>query len=253
MKLSLSSEAARDLSSRELLAGCVRRGLVGLELYESDVANGDDGGLELGPSELSGVARRLGVEVCGLYRRRLPAEAIAETARMSAALSAPTVVPIGGLDRSILPRTVEVFKEAGARLALAHGTDARVVEAIRWLIEPIPHSEVVCLAWEIRPGIDDPHRMPDVLEAAGDALRYVRLYGGGPEAHAQAGLGIGTVMARLTLARYSGPLVLTPSDLRYHQVWNAWLGRGGGWGCGSKQSDSSTVALGSAPRALELR
>lgn len=75
-------------------------------------------------------------------------------------------------------------------------------------------------------------------------LRYIRFRGGGPEAAQQSGLGVGALMARLALARFAGPLVLAPSTPKYRYIWHAWLGRAGGWGCGSKQADASLVSLG---------
>jgi hypothetical protein len=254
MRLALSAAAGRDASPRELAAGCVRRGLEGIELDAAERGLRDAEPPAAGPLEVSAAVRLVGLDVCGLYRRGLHSADVPDAARLAAAVGAPLVVPVAGLDRSLLPLASEAFGEVGAELLLAHGGDPRVVEAIRWLIEPMRHNGAIGLAWEIRPGLDDPARMPDVLEAAGHALRYVRLFGGGPEAGAQAGMGIGGVIARLTLARFSGPLVLTPSHVRYHHAWNAWLGRSGGWGCGSKHSNSSTPGLSSTARpTLELR
>lgn len=242
MRLALSSAAVRDASLRELLAGCVRRGLSGLELVRADGP-----GLQLAhgvsAAEASSAATSVGLEVTGLYCPRLEPELLENAARLSGLANIPVVVPIGGLDRPVVPRAAELFQSAGGRLLLAHGSDARVVEAIRYLLVPLPHAEVIGLAWEIRPGVDEITRLADVIDAAGDSLQYVRLHGGGPESHAQSGMGIGAVMARLTLARYQGPIVLTPSTPSYHYAWSAWLGRGGGWGCGSKQSDPQLTTL----------
>jgi hypothetical protein len=79
--------------------------------------------------------------------------------------------------------------------------------------------------------------LPRLLENPG-LLSYIRLEGGGPESAMQEGRGIGDLMRRLALAGYSGPLILTPSSPRYRVAWSTWLGRRGGWGCGS-----STVHL----------
>lgn len=254
MRLSLSSEAARGATPRELLAACARRGLAALELHLPDLLL--DGGAQAvaDATAVGRTARDQGIDICGIYRPRLTEEEIAASATTAAAVGAPIVVPIWGFDRTLLPRATEVFAAKGARLLLAHGTDARVVEAIRWLVEPVAQGDTVGFAWEIHPGSDDAARVPDVIEAAGDSLQYVRLHGGGPEAHSQSGMGIGALMARLTLTRYAGPIVLTPSDPRFHYAWSAWLGRAGGWGCGSKQSDSATVVLDPPLRpALEVR
>ena len=45
------------------------------------------------------------------------------------------------------------------------------------------------------------------------------------------------------LARYGGPLVLAPGAPNALAAWRLWLGRGGGWGCGSKQSGPPLVTL----------
>lgn len=254
MRLALSSEAARGATPRELIAACARRGLAGLELHLPDLLL--DGGVEsiADATSLGATARSAGVEICGIYRPRLAADEIVASAAAAAALGAPLVVPVWGFDRALLPRACEVFAEHEARLLLAHGTDARVVDAIRWLADAVPNRDVIGLAWEVRPGADDPARVPDVLEAAGSWLRYVRLHGGGPEAAAQAGMGIGALMARLTLVRYAHPLVLTPSEPRYHVAWNAWLGRSGGWGCGSKHAErESARPVASLRPLLEVR
>lgn len=254
MRLCVSSEAARGATPRELIAACARRGLAGLELHLPEPIR--TGGAEhaLEAATVACTARDAGVEVCGLYRPRLGAAEIDAAVTLAAAMDAPVIVPVSGVDRVVAAEAAAAFAQRGARLLLAHDSDPRVVDAIRWLIDPLPGDETIGLAWEIRPGVDDPGRLPDVLETAGGALRYVRLHGGGPEAQAQGGMGIGSLMARLTLARYSGPLVLTPSDPRYHVAWNRWLGRGGGWGCGSRAGKAEATAENVTHRpALEIR
>lgn len=244
MRLALSSAVAPDASPRELLAGCVRRGLTGIELtsisHESQIAELEE---TSSARAIDASARVLGLQLAGVYIDSIRPDDLLPLARLGAAVNAPIVVPAQRLDRSVVPRAAEAFSRSGARLLIAHGGDPRMVEAIRWLLAPLPFEDAVGLAWEIRPASDDAGKMRDVLDAAGPKLEYVRLHGGGPEAHAQSGLGIGAIMARLTLARYGGPIVLTPSNPRYHYAWNAWLGRAGGWGCGSRQSDPSLLTL----------
>jgi hypothetical protein len=79
--------------------------------------------------------------------------------------------------------------------------------------------------------------------AAEVALRYIRFIGGGPEAALQEGRGIGTLMGRLALAGYNGAVILAPSATRYRVAWESWLGRRGGWGCGSKSAAAELVHL----------
>ena len=45
--------------------------------------------------------------------------------------------------------------------------------------------------------LDEPARIGDVLDAAGEALCYIRLHGGGPESQAQTGQGVGGLLAAL--------------------------------------------------------
>ena len=252
MRLLLSSAAAPDGSPGELLDGCVRRGLAGLEHvgapergFRSD--RGDSA------VEVSSAASGLALELCGLYCSHLEPDQVDDAARLGGLLGTPVVVPVEGFDRPLLPRAAESFAAAGARLLLSHGSDPGLAAAIRYIIAPLPFASAVGLAWELRPGVDDPRHFSEVIDAAGDTLHYVRLHGGGPEAHAQGGMGIGVLMARLTLARYAGPIVLTPSNPSYHYAWNAWLGRAGGWGCGSKQADASLLTLAATGTTITTR
>lgn len=250
MRLALSSAVAPDAPPRDLLTGCGRRGLSGLELSCGPATLSDAADDRLRAVETNSIARELGLEVTGIYVRSLPVEELRPLARLSAAIEAPAVIPVESLDRALIPAAADAFAEAGGKLLIAHGGDPRSVDALRWLLASIPHNVALGMAWEIRPGVDDAHRMRDVLDATEGRMKYVRLHGGGPEADAQSGMGIGAVMARLALARFAGPIVLTPSNQQYHYAWNAWLGRAGGWGCGSKQSDPSLVTLAPSSPAL---
>src|SRR5690606_27558926 len=151
----------------------------------------------------------------------------AEVAAAAAALGAPAIVPGARVSAAELPAAARTFAAAGATLLLEHRSGVAEVEALRDALARTPGAEAVRLAWAVRPGEDDPAAMAAVLETAGPLLRYVRLYGGGPEAQQQTGQGVGALMARLALARYAGPLVLAPSTPRYHFAWRAWLGQAG--------------------------
>lgn len=227
----------------ELLTACARRGLAALELVEGH-AHGIAGGIgATGVEAVRAAAQDAGIAICALYRAGLNSADLEPTARVAAALEAPVVVPADAVDRESLSAAAIAFSAAGANLLLSHESDPAAVESLRRSIAILPDTRVVGLAWEVRPERDDPALLGRVLGAAGADLRYVRLHGGGPEAAQQTGRGVGALMARLALARYARPLVLTPSDPRYHYVWRAWLGRAGGWGCGSKQSDPSLIRL----------
>ncbi|HEX7117948.1 MAG TPA: hypothetical protein VF212_04135 [Longimicrobiales bacterium] len=245
MRLALSTEAAPDLALADLVAACVRRGLAALELVEGHA---------------HGVSPTLPAEALERVRRRLPADGprIAAfragsieratsplAAALSAALAVPVVAPAGdeGDDDSLLEAAGR-YAAAGGTLLVAHGTDAGRAERLRRVVEAAPEG-ALGLAWDVDPDDDGlAAASAAVLEAAGPHLRHVRLRGGGPEAAGQEGRGIGPLMARLTLAGYDGTLALAPSTSRYRYAWSAWLGRRGGWGCGSKSAGPSPVRLG---------
>src|SRR5690606_15891059 len=135
------------------------------------------------------------------------------------------------------------YAAEGGTLLVAHGSDPDDVGTLRRAVDLAPGG-ALGLGWEVDPGAEDvTGRITTVLRAAGPHLRHIRLLGGGPEAVQHEGRGIGALMARLALSGYDGPLALAPSTARYRTAWSAWLGRGGGWGCGSKASDPSLVQL----------
>ncbi|HEY8485217.1 MAG TPA: hypothetical protein VIL13_11430 [Longimicrobiales bacterium] len=245
MRLALSTAAAPDLGLAELIDACVRRGLAGLELVSGD-AHGV--GPECPVEELA-EARRA-AEAAGIaiaaFRAADRAEACSRAAaRLSAVCRAPVILPrdTAGIPEDELVAAARVFAEEGGVLLVAHGTDAEAVAALRRAIEQAPAGSLG-LAWDVDPG--DPGlvaRLGAVLDAAGPHLRHVLLIGGGPEAAGQEGRGVGPLMGRLALARYDGAIALAPSTPRYRYAWGAWLGRRGGWGCGSRAGGGLPVRL----------
>ena len=240
MRLALSSAAAADASPQALVAACVRRGLSGIELVHEPESGR---GLAETAVELAAEASAADIALVGIHHPSPARDELRRLARIAAAVDAPIVVPLPAFDHTLLPVAAEAFSDAGARLLLAYGGNPELAGTIARLLDPLPEREAIALAWEIRPGRDDPRFNHYVLSQAGDQLAYVRLFGGGPEAHAQTGAGIGSMMGSLALARYSGPLVIAPSSPSYQYAWSAWLGRAGGWGCGSRQSDDALVSL----------
>jgi sugar phosphate isomerase/epimerase len=242
MKLGLSSAAARDLSLRELLQVCERRGLAGVELVA-----GDEHGLRAGSPaaalvEAASTAASLGTRILG-YAAATGREALSQDAAcLSALLDAPVLAAADTFGPEEVRRAAELYGAAGGRLVLVYRSDPDAIEAARAVIE-CGGSASLSLGWSVRPGVDDLGAARHVIDAAGECLAYVRLHGGGPEAASQTGHGIGALMGRLTLARYNGPLVLMPSTVRYQQAWTNWLRRSGGWGCGSKTADGTLVQI----------
>lgn len=243
MRLSLSSSAAPDATVRELAAACSRRGIEALALVE-----GNAHGLttRVGPAAIEDarrVAADVGVEIIGFAPERFDAAEPGAAAELAARLGAPVIVPWESVGRDRLPEVAAAFERAGSTILLAVPSDPAVVERVRSGIDSLADPKVAGLAWEVRPEQDDAFHAASVIRSSGPYLRQVRLFGGGPEAARQSGHGVGALMAHLALARFAGPLVLMPSDPRYHYAWSAWLGRRGGWGCGSKQADPTLVSL----------
>jgi hypothetical protein len=239
MRLCLSAAAAHHLTLDELLDACRRRGLGGLEI----VARGDAEphpapGVRAAEPPQPGAGRNIDFTGIVVLEPRAPR---ARELALARTLGVPIVIDPGEGD---LPGLDALRRHAdqGGRVLLMHGTRADDAERLLDCIERLPAGSGA-LAWEVDPNHDDIGEVPGVLKTTAGKLEYIRLKGGGPEAIQQTGLGIGALMARLALARFSGPLVIAPSKERYHRVWAAWLGRGGGWGCGSKQSDPELLRL----------
>ncbi|HEX6940859.1 MAG TPA: hypothetical protein VF158_15690 [Longimicrobiales bacterium] len=234
MRLALSTEAAPELPLADLVAACVRRGLAALELVDGD-------GHGLSPARPAEARERLrtalagsGITVAAFRARSLERACSAEMAAFAAAIGAPVVAPAGTAGDEVL-EAARVYAGAGAMLLLAHGADPERVEALRALVEAAPAGSLG-LAWDVEPAEELSPVVAPVLQAAGPWLRHIQLRGGGPEAMGQEGRGIGVLAARLTLAGYDGTMALAPSTPRYRYAWGAWLGRRGGWGCGSKSA-----------------
>jgi hypothetical protein len=242
MRLTLSSAAAPELELPELLEACARRGLAGLELVAGH-AHGIAPGIE--SREVAKRRRELAageVRLTGLYLPAAGKHDAAELARLSIAFGVPLVAPVEIAGPEVLARVAVIIAAEGGRLLLRHDTSEAAAVAAAEIVASIGTASVGT-AWQIQPHLDDPAEVAAVLAHASPYLRYIRLLGGGPEAARQTGLGVGPLMSRLALARYAGPLVLAPSDPTYHYAWRAWLGRAGGWGCGSKVADGSIYSL----------
>ncbi len=234
MRLSLSSSAAPDLALEELAAACVRRGLAAVELVAGD-GHGIEPGLpaELLERRLDGLNRH-GIAVAGYRLRPGDDPADPALARLAQRLRAPIVAPPGSIAPARLPQLMATYQAAGALLLLVHGSDPEEAARLRSAL-PGHAPEALALAWDADPGVPGfANAHSAVLQTAGDALRHIRLLGGGPEVAGREGQGIGPLMARLTLARFRGTLALAPSSPRFRVVWNAWLSQRA-WGCGSKE------------------
>lgn len=247
MRLALSSAAAPDATLAELRAAGARRGIYGVELEE-----GHGHGIGPGAAEAEPAARRAVRDATGgpvaAFRLRRAEDALDErTVRFAAVLGAPVVAAVeaaaGGaaLIREAGPR----YADAGAVLLVACRGGPEPMRALR---EAAAGRGAVGLAWDVVPAAGRADDLLATLEAAGDRLRHVRLYGGGPESAAQEGLGIGALMGALARAGFDGTIALAPSTPRYRVAWSAWLGRRGGWGCGSEAGGAARVPRGAVER-----
>lgn len=243
MILALSSDAAPDLEFPELLEVCARRGLGALELVTGH-AHG------IAPGLAPGVARRrreqgdaAGVRLAALRVGGLEAASTVRAADLSANLGVPIVAPLAAARADDVERIAHHYVAAGGPLLVACGSDPDRVRELRRLFE-ILCSSTLGLAWDVRPAEEDLDALRDpVLTAAGPRLRHIRIAGGGPEAAAQEGRGVGSLMGRLTLNGYRGVVAIAPSTSKYRRAWENWLGRNGGWGCGGKSQDETLVRL----------
>ena len=242
MRLGLSSAAGPGLSFDELLDACGRRGLAALELVSGHGHGVDAGAGAAALASLLPRAEERGIRLAALAHAGVDPARAEATLLLAARLGVPALLPVAGFVPADLCALVKVSARAEGRVLLLHGTDPPVVRLLRRAVERLPGG-AAALACEIDPAAADPANVPAVLRHAGPWLRYVRFRGGGPDAAAQAGLGVGALMGRLALARYAGPLVLAPGANASAAAWLHWLGRRGGWGCGSRESAGPLVTL----------
>lgn len=233
MRLGLSSAAAPAAGAEDLVTACAARGLTALELRA-----GDGHGMETGDhmsaraADLLARTAEASIDIAG-YRAADSRDA-ASLARLSQALCTPIIVADECDTAERIHRARRIIDAGGRALVAASGAP------------PAWHAALAAsgldYAWEVdAAGGDVSEAAEPVLRQPG--LRYIRFIGGGPEASLQEGRGIGTLMGSLALAAYDGPVILAPSSTRYRVAWETWLGRRGGWGCGSKSSAPDLVHL----------
>jgi hypothetical protein len=227
MRLGLSAAAAPEARLDELLEACDRRGLLAVELLPGA------SGFSLAAPQLSVGAGHHAAAVAGILIEDAADHVL--LAGASRTLGVPIIV--GGTaahdERVSCARRIRLL--GGAAHALLSGPAAAWVHLLGESGESF--------AWQLDDTCSDPVADSDRLLAWPGALQYIRLVGGGPEAAMHEGRGIGAVMGRLTLAGYSGPLVLAPGSPRYRIAWSMWLGRRGGFGCGSKAGAPAPLPL----------
>ncbi|HSJ05946.1 MAG TPA: hypothetical protein VK936_04540 [Longimicrobiales bacterium] len=247
MRLGLSTEAAPDVSLDELAAACVRRGIAAVEVVE-----GHGHGLSVRSTDAAIDAAARTLSEAGLAERvfRPALVAVPEwepVAALSARLGARVLIPLAWAAVSgRMDAAAAAFDRAGGRLLIAHPSDPAHATAARLLVERCA-PDLAALSWDADPdGAPLTLLTAPVLEAAGPQLSSIRLRGSGPEAAANEGKGIGALIASLTLRAWDGVLLLAPTDPARVPVWRIWLGRGTGWGCGSRTGNEDLVRLGTS-------
>lgn len=255
MRLALSSAAAPAAPLGELLEAAARRGLGAIELVEGH-GHALDPAL-LGTDDAVDAARRARAAGIAIAAFRL-ADAAPGSAReadsardASSARNADLRCLIAFARALDAPILVPLPDDAGA-LSVLRGEGLRAMAVLRsdtgrpGLIQALDRLDpAVPVAWEADPSAGQlAERGSALLARAGDRLGHIVLRGGGPEATEQEGRGVGSLMTRLAVAGYGGTVSLAPSSERYRVIWDAWLGRRGGWGCGSRSEDRSLVTLG---------
>ena len=229
MLLGLSSAAAHDAGPEELVDIAVRRGFGALELHEGDahgITVDSDRRAVLALLERAGTA---GVRISG-YRALRTGHDLA-LARLSRALGAPVLLD-GPADLAARVSRARAMAAAGAEVAVVlHGASIAEDAALAG-------SAGLALAWDADPRLGAlGAALESLLPPDAAMLRHIRLIGGGPEAAMQDGMGVGAMMRRLAVGGYTGTVVLAPSTARFRVAWRKWLGRRGGWGCGSSRSE----------------
>jgi hypothetical protein len=242
MQLSLSSAAAPDASFAELLEVCARRGLAGVEL-ETGHAHGVDAtrGWAERATEARTAAAEAGVRIAGLRLSSADLDADpGDLAGLALCLGAPLLIPAAAVE--LAPRGITTGL---VRVTLRSGPEA--IDALARLDHGVRPAARLALALDVDPAVGDGAiAAVDLIERVGGRLRHIRLSGSGPESVMHDGRGVGPLLARLALSGFDGTLALAPSSSRYSVIWSAWLGRRGGWGCGSKTAERDLVALSTA-------
>lgn len=237
MQTGVSSEVVPAASLAELLTGATRHGLSVLELRAGD-GHGVSASLTSEAGALTHVIdlMRESPVTISSYRDN-GAEKTHELGMLARALGASILIDGPGPLTERLSRAQELRSDDASVAVVVRGTDA-VGDALA--ITRASHA----VAWDARPSDEQlGTQAAAMLTACGDALKQVRIAGGGPESILHEGRGIGALMARLALAGYAGTVIIAPSSPSYHLLWEQWLGKRPGWGCGSHASDPSLVTL----------
>lgn len=237
MRSGLSSEAAPDASLAGLLDSAQRHGLSALELRAGD-GHGLSGAAAAAVVEAAlQAAASAGVSITSY--RDTGVDSVSDLVSLAGRLGCPILVELESGDASAALDRALHLKSAGVRSAITLRGESSLPEA------EVARANGLDVAWVADPSQEHVGTAAAKLLAShADHLVSVRLLGGGPESVMHEGRGVGELMGRLALAGFGGAVVLAPSSRKFHVIWTTWLGRRGGFGCGSKASDDSLVSLG---------
>lgn len=237
MHTGVSSAVAPGASLAELIAGAARHGLSVLELRAGD-AHGVSPSLTADASALTLVLRTLHESAVSISSFREHGQDDARALGTLSRLLGAILLVDGPSSLVERLRRAQRLRSAGATVSVV----VRGLHAVRDAFE-ITHAECN-VAWDVVPSDEGlGTQAAAMLNVSGDSLQQVCIAGGGPESTLHEGRGIGALMARLALAGFEGSVIIAPSAPRYHLLWEQWLGRRRGWGCGSHASDPSLVTL----------
>jgi hypothetical protein len=227
MRLGLGSGADPDATAAELAEACARRGLHALE-----VSAADDAFASL--DQFASADLGHGVTLVGILAA---AAATEDATAMARRLAVPVIMDRGGDNGDNAAAVAAASVTAVANVSAVPLMRGAAEEWLQLLPASMP------FAWQVDESVPDPAGDAARLLRLGSGPVLIRLVGGGPETALQDGRGVGALMRVLALAGYTGPLVVTPSSRRYRVAWSSWLGRRGGWGCGSSGDARTTTSL----------
>jgi hypothetical protein len=225
MRLGLGSGADPNATAAELAEACARRGLSVMEVSAADAA------AFTSLAEFSSADLGRGVTLVGILSGKAATDEATATAQR---LGVPLIMDRGGDNAAAVAAAIVGGVANVSVMPLMQG------RAWDWL-QLLPAS--MPFAWQVDESVSDPAGDAARLLRHGSGPALIRLVGGGPETALQDGRGVGALMRVLALAGYAGPLVVTPSSRRYRVAWAGWLGRRGGWGCGSSADAKGTASL----------
>lgn len=224
MRLAISRRAAPRMPLIDICELARTRGLDGVEALGRDL-------------DEAASRESLAGRIAGIHVEATDLVASAATARQAAALGAPVIADCTDIPPATLADVARLYHREGAELLVTHGTSIdEVGSAVEAIVQA--DSPALALAWEIHTNTDDLSQAAGILLATTGHLKYIRLYGGGPELADEGGVGTGDLVTSIALSGYSGVITQTPSSESRVKDWEKWLTGGAKHGCGTAYEKS---------------